>query len=223
MGPRAADGHPVIRSSSMSTPHDHAPHHPTTAAEWDERYSGERVWSGNPNQALVAEAADLPVGRALDIGCGEGADSVWLASRGWRVTSLDISSRAVELTLRAAREAGVEVTGVAAAFADAALPAGSFELVSAMYPVLPADGGALEKLLGLVAPGGHLLFVHHAGMEDHDAAQAVELLLPADIAAALRRRDGWELLVDELRDRHVAGGQGAHHAQDLVVHARREH
>lgn len=201
---------------------DHAPHHPTTAAEWDERYSGDAVWSGNPNQALVDEARHLPVGRALDIGCGEGADSVWLASRGWQVTSLDISARAVERTLTAAQDAGVAVAGLAAAFADARLPDESFDLVSAMYPVLPADdGAALDKLLGLVAAGGHLLFVHHAGMEGHDAAQAVELLFPADVAAAVRKRDGWELVTDELRDRNVSTGQGAHHAQDVVVHARR--
>lgn len=201
---------------------DHAPHHPTTATEWDERYSGEPMSSGNPNQALVDEAAALLAGRALDIGCGEGADSVWLASRGWQVTSLDISARAVERTLTAAQAAGVAVTGLAAAFSDATLPAGGFELVSAMYPVLPADGGsALDKLFGLVAPGGHLLFVHHAGMEEHDAAQEVELLFPADIAAAVRGRDGWDLVTDELRDRHVATGQGAHHAQDVVVRARR--
>ncbi|HBR88728.1 MAG TPA: SAM-dependent methyltransferase, partial [Microbacterium sp.] len=46
--------------------------------EWDDRYGGERVWSGNPNGALVAEASDLVPGRALDVGTGEGADALWL-------------------------------------------------------------------------------------------------------------------------------------------------
>ena len=55
---------------------------PDHGAEWDERYSGEeQLFSGRPNGALVAEVADLTPGRAVDVGCGEGADAVWLAGR----------------------------------------------------------------------------------------------------------------------------------------------
>ena len=53
------------------------------AAEWDARYR-ERdgaMWSGRPNGRLVAEVADLTPGRALDVGCGEGADAIWLAQQ----------------------------------------------------------------------------------------------------------------------------------------------
>ena len=50
---------------------------------WEERYrENTAVWSGKPNQQLVAEASGLPVGTALDVGCGEGGDTLWLASRG---------------------------------------------------------------------------------------------------------------------------------------------
>jgi 2-polyprenyl-3-methyl-5-hydroxy-6-metoxy-1,4-benzoquinol methylase len=111
-----------------------AAHEPHSAEDWDEFYSGEQIWSGNPNGALLAEVAELSPGRALDVGCGEGADSVWLARPGWQVTALDISAKAVERTEALAPEAGVQVEGVAAGLLDAALADAAYELVSAMYP-----------------------------------------------------------------------------------------
>src|SRR6266480_289721 len=81
------------------------------AAEWDAKYS-ERdgtMWSGRPNGRLVAEVADLNPGRALDVGCGEGADAIWLARRGWTVTAIDISEVAVTRAREAAELAGVAV------------------------------------------------------------------------------------------------------------------
>ena len=63
------------------------------AAEWDERYRTKPAfWSGNPNGTFVQEVSPLPPGRALDVGCGEGADAIWLAQHGWAVTAVDISA-----------------------------------------------------------------------------------------------------------------------------------
>lgn len=217
----------------MSEQHQHDHEHgeqdiwdtlPNTAEGWDQRYSGEQVWSGNPNLALVAEAGDLPGGRALDIGCGEGADSVWLATRGWTVTSLDISSRAVEHTRRAAEAAGVAVSGLAQPFEQAELE-GPFELVSAMYPVLERRDEVIAKLLALVAPGGTLLFVHHADVDkEHARMQGFDpdaLVDPQAVATALRARDDWRIDVDERRERRVGTGRGSGHHADLVVRATR--
>ena len=65
---------------------------------WDEHYSSaEQLFSNNPNPVLVAEVADLSPGRALDLGCGEGADARWLAQRGWQVTAVDISQVAIDV------------------------------------------------------------------------------------------------------------------------------
>jgi len=74
---------------------------------WEQRYrSSPSVWSGHPNTHLVSEAADLAPGNALDVGTGEGADAVWLAERGWRVTATDISTVALDRGAGHAREAG---------------------------------------------------------------------------------------------------------------------
>jgi 2-polyprenyl-3-methyl-5-hydroxy-6-metoxy-1,4-benzoquinol methylase len=84
---------------------------PTAAQDRDERYlAGAQLFSGNPNGVLVAEATEMPPGRALDVGCGEGADARWLASHGWGVTAVDVSGVALE---RAAQAAAAEGPAVA--------------------------------------------------------------------------------------------------------------
>src|SRR5579871_3111643 len=84
------------------------------AAEWDARYCEREgaMWSGRPNGRLLAEVADLAPGRALDVGCGEGADAIWLARHGWTVTAVDISAVALGRAREAAASNRVEVEWV---------------------------------------------------------------------------------------------------------------
>ena len=133
------------------------------AAEWDARYS-ERdgaMWSGRPNGRLVAEVAGLDPGRALDVGCGEGADAIWLARRGWTVTAIDISDLALRRAREAADRAGAAVEWVRGDALRTPSPARSFDLVSMQYPALPKAAGepAVRALLDTVRPGGLLLAV----------------------------------------------------------------
>jgi SAM-dependent methyltransferase len=196
------------------------------AERWDQRYaSSEQIWSGQPNVALVAEVAGLAPGRALDVGCGEGADAVWLAGRGWHVTALDVSRVALERARRHARDANVEVRWVQGGLVEADLPADSFDLVSAQYAALPRTPGnhAERVLLAAVAPGGVLLVVHHADV-DREQAKAhgfdpTDYVSPADVAALLDA--DWQVDVDEKRPRNVTTGGGAHHTHDLVLRAHR--
>jgi 2-polyprenyl-3-methyl-5-hydroxy-6-metoxy-1,4-benzoquinol methylase len=200
-----------------------AAHQPHSAEDWDERYSGEQIWSGNPNEALVAEVAELSTGRALDVGCGEGADSVWLARQGWQVTALDISAKAVQRTEALAADAGVQVEGVAAGLLDASLADASYDLVSAMYPALLRTPTAEveRRLLDLVAPGGTLLVVHHADIDREHARDngydPDDYVGPDDVRAVAVARGGWDVEVDERRERGNVLGAGAHHHHDLVV------
>nr|WP_231385985.1 class I SAM-dependent methyltransferase [Rhodococcus aetherivorans] len=79
---------------------------------WDERYrSRPALWSGEPNRHLVGEAAELEPGLALDVGCGEGADAIWLARRGWRVDGVDVSGVALRRAAEHADRAGAEIAG----------------------------------------------------------------------------------------------------------------
>ncbi len=205
---------------------DH-PDDPAVQAEWDRRYAErEQLWSGQPNGALVAEVAGLVPGRVLDVGCGEGADAVWLARQGWDVTALDVSGLALERAAGHARDAGVAVRWVHAGLAAADLAPASFDLVSAQYPALQRtpDGAAERALLAAVAPGGVLLLVHHAGME-HQAPRdygfdPAQYVWPAMVAGLLD--DDWAVEVDEQRPRVApGGGAGAHHTDDVVLRARR--
>ncbi len=196
-------------------------------AEWDSRYAdSEQLWSGRPNGALVAEVAGLAPGRVLDVGCGEGADAVWLARGGWQVTGLEVSGVALQRAIGHARDAGVTVRWVHAGLAEAALPPTSFDLVSAQYPALlrTSDGAAERALLAAVAPGGVLLLVHHAGMDTHQPPDGrfdpADFVWPSMVAALLD--DAWQVELDEQRPRVTPeGGAGAHHTDDVVLRARR--
>jgi SAM-dependent methyltransferase len=198
----------------------------SSSAHWNERYaSASQLFSGRPNGALVTEVSGLDPGRALDVGCGEGADAVWLATRGWNVTALDVSQVALERAALRAKEAAVRVEWVHSGLVDAPLPPAGFDLVSAQYPALlrTPDHDAERTLVAAVAPGGVLLVVHHADI-DVEAFKARgidpdDYVNPADVAALLR--DDWQVLFDERRPRDVPAGTGSQHTHDVVLRAQR--
>jgi SAM-dependent methyltransferase len=133
-------------------------------AAWDERYStDELIWKADPNRFLVEETEAFEPGRALDVACGEGRNSVWLASRGWRVTGVDFSHAGLAKAARLATERGVEVTLVEADVVQWRPPPASFDLVIVMYLHLVADERrqVLANAASALAPGGTLLVVGH--------------------------------------------------------------
>jgi SAM-dependent methyltransferase len=199
---------------------------------YDELYrSAPAVWSGRPNRQLVVEASALSPGTALDAGCGEGADALWLAERGWRVTAVDFSAVALDRGAAAARPRGLDdrIAWVHADL-DAWTPPGRFDLVTAHY--LHSHGSdrpaLFDRLAAAVAPGGTLLVVGHLlgegaghdhaarddvaqdhtdpdhadhGEADHHHAHDLDLMYTAEEVAAALDPAEWRDVVTETRDR----------------------
>jgi 2-polyprenyl-3-methyl-5-hydroxy-6-metoxy-1,4-benzoquinol methylase len=203
--------------------------HVFTQAYWDERYAThDHVWSGRPNQRLLEHAADLPPGRALDVGCGEGADVVWLAGRGWRATGADLSVVALDKARRHAAEAGVadRTSWVHVDLvAGDALPGGN-DLVSAMYVHVPgADFGRVyAAIAAAVRPGGTLLVAgHHPAEQETDLRnpELAHLLFPPERVTELLG-NGWQVDVAEGVTRETEMHGESRLATDTVVVARRD-
>ncbi|TVS87688.1 class I SAM-dependent methyltransferase [Mycobacterium helveticum] len=133
---------------------------------WEERYSSSgRTWSGRVNAQLVEAAAELPPGRALDLGSGEGADALWLAERGWRVLAVDVSETALQRASEAAAGRNLlDRIEFQCHDLNESFPEGTFDLVSAQYLHSPARldrEAVLRRAAEHVAPGGVLLIVDH--------------------------------------------------------------
>jgi SAM-dependent methyltransferase len=173
-----------------------------TEAYWDDRYSSaDRIWSGAANRQLVANAADLAPGAALDVGCGEGADAIWLASRGWRVTGVDVSTVALTRAAAEARSAGPDIaqriTWEQADLLTWDLAPDQFDLVSAQFIHLPpTELAALHRqLAAAVRPGGMLLVVGHHPSDWHTSMGRPALpylFATAEQMAAVLDAGDWE-------------------------------
>ncbi|HXA59933.1 MAG TPA: class I SAM-dependent methyltransferase [Streptosporangiaceae bacterium] len=199
---------------------------------WEERYrSRTSVWSGHPNPQLVAEAADLAAGAALDVGSGEGADSLWLAARGWQVTAVDFSTTALQRGAAQADVLGADVAGrIRWVHADLTtwVPAeGQFDLVSAQFMHLPAAArqALFARLAASVAPGGTLLIVGHHPSDLQTTVPRPpmpDLFFTAEQVAESLDPGQWEVLVADARPRPATDPEGqAITIHDTVLRARR--
>ncbi|MGO1991339.1 MAG: FAD-dependent oxidoreductase [Corynebacterium sp.] len=215
----------AVHALTMPTSHDAWP---DVADDdfWEETYAqAPPRWSGRPNAALVrvlTEELGDTRGRAVDIGCGEGADTIWLARQGWDALGVEVSSTAAQRSRDAAVAAGLSgADGVR--FTDTGvlgIPEGEcFDLVTASYLHAPSQDRRSSLLLNageLVSPGGHLFILSHvmpdAAPEESGAVDALGFDL-----------DAWELVRDETVDRAVIGfdGEIGGHPDRVVLLRRR--
>ena len=189
---------------------------PTVEEHWERHYGQrERVWSGRVNAQLASIAEALPAGRALDLGCGEGGDAVWLAEHGWDVTAVDVSETALGRAHEEASRRGVaDRIAVQRCDLSDGFPTGTYDLVSAQFlhsPVRLERPRILRDAADAVAPGGHLVIVDHAAMppwatkaqHDHQFDTADEVLAQLDLPAAQ-----WDRVRVETVDREATGPDG---------------
>ena len=135
------------------------------AQQWNERYGGEEpLFTADPARFLGQEVADMPPGRALDLGCGEGRNALWLAERGWHVTGVDFSGVGLGKARRLAGARGVPSERLDLVLADLTgydPPPDAFDLVLLMFvhPPPPERSRLLAAAAAALVEGGTLLVV----------------------------------------------------------------
>ncbi|MFI2632736.1 class I SAM-dependent methyltransferase [Streptomyces collinus] len=161
-------------------------------AFWDGVYAARPAADApGPNARLTETVSDLPPGQALDLGCGEGGDALWLASQGWHVTAVDISAVAVErlTALAGSHGLGDRVNAVRHDL-QASFPQGGFDLVCAHYLHTPFGldrSTVLRSAAHVLRPGGRLLVVDHGSTAPWSWNQDPDIRYPSprEVAAGI--------------------------------------
>jgi len=183
---------------------------------WEQHYGAhDRVWTGRVNARLAEAVESLQPGRALDLGCGEGADALWLADRGWRVVAVDVSHTALQRAAADALYRGLErrIDFQRRDLSDS-FPEGAFDLVTAHYLHSPARLNrehVLRRAAEAVAPGGLLLIVDHGGAPPWASKLAQDHPFPTvdEVVASLDLDDNaWKRLRVESVSRSAVGPEG---------------
>jgi len=126
--------------------------------EW--RYlRGKTPWDTNitPPEVMEFIGQHAP-GRALDLGCGTGTNAITLARRGWDVTGVDFSGKAIRKAADKAKAAGLEIRFIQADVTDLSMLRDPYDYVldigclSGMAP--EARGKYASQLVRLLKPGG---------------------------------------------------------------------
>jgi SAM-dependent methyltransferase len=180
------------------------------------RHGSPRWDSDDPHPELK----ELVAGRALDLGCGNGTDAIYLAHQGWDVVGVDFVTEAIETAKRRALESGSSVRFVAGDVTRLrpAGVSGPFDLITdtGCYHAIPAgcrDAYATE-VAAVAGPGADFYL---AGISDPPAtwrmlgAQGVN-------TDDIRRRFGADF---ELTEQRAANGRGRQ-PHFLLYHLRRK-
>ncbi|MEU2747581.1 class I SAM-dependent methyltransferase [Streptomyces collinus] len=158
-------------------------------AFWDGVYAARPAADApRPNARLAETVSDMPPGQALDLGCGEGGDALWLASQGWHVIAVDISAVAVERLTALAGSYGLgDRVNAVRHDLQASFPQGGFDLVCAHYLHTPFGldrSTVLRSAAHVLRPGGRLLVVDHGSTAPWSWNQDPDIRYPSPREAA---------------------------------------
>lgn len=179
---------------------------------WDARYAAqELVWSAGPNALLARELIGLSPGTALDAGCGEGRNGLWLAEQGWQVTAVDFSAVGTNKGRQIADRRGLTLNWLVADVARDPLPDVCYDLVVVLYLHTDPEERALwlPRLIKAVAPGGTFFYLGHdpsnithgtGGPQNPDLLPSVEELSGYLV--------GFEILTQAIQQRPVTSDPG---------------
>jgi 2-polyprenyl-3-methyl-5-hydroxy-6-metoxy-1,4-benzoquinol methylase len=200
--------------------------------EFDSDY-WERLWADTlrrhpdkvamrpPNADLVAQASSQPPGRALDAGCGHGAETLWLAAHDWQVDAVDFSAAALAhaRSMAEAADAGLacRIDWIEADLGCWTPEAGRYDLVSCLYVhVAGSVAQMIARMAHAVAPGGVLLMLGHRALEPDAAGGAKQVQITVADVLAVLDAGTWEFLAAEERPRSLHGP-----GIDSMIRARR--
>ena len=217
--------------------------HDFDADYWDGVWAGTQgasMATAPPNPHLIREASGLPVGSALEAGCGAGTEALWLASKGWRVTAVDIAADPLRLAAARAGELGVagRVSWVQEDLSTWR-PGETFDLVTTHYahPAIP-QLDFYERLSEWVTPGGTLFIVGHLHHGDGDSGSRggghghghghggghppASASVTAEAITARLAPERWETVTaDEVRRELTGRGGRSVTVHDVVIRATR--
>jgi|SRR5882672_9102798 len=132
--------------------------------DWNDRYRlRERPaedLDAAPTPLVVATAAKLIPGKALDLACGTGRNALWLAEHGWEVTAVDAAPAAIDILRTRAKERGLKINAVVAD-----LEKGEFEIEPSRWDLVAMcyylQRNLFEPAKRGVVPGGILISIVH--------------------------------------------------------------
>ena len=179
---------------------------------WDERYARlEGLSSVAPSPPLPEALPGLAPGLALDLACGAGRNSIFLAERGWRVQALDGSrpglARMMEEARRRAVDGAIEPRLVDLEEPGFALPEAGWDLICDFYFL---HRPLFEQIRRAVRPGG--TFAAAIQVRSRPAERGRFLLEPGELPALVLSW-GWEILLD----REVAALSDQRHATAELI------
>jgi len=140
-------------------------------AAWNERYeAAAALYGAEANQFVAAELGDLTPRRVLDLACGQGRNSVWLATKGHQVTGIDLSDVAIAQATQLAANVGVDVDFRVGDVVSGWESDAEYDLIVLSYLQLPPEMRTVvhAKAISALAPGGEIfLIAHHADNLEH--------------------------------------------------------